>query len=391
MTINELAESILPKMIEHRRYLHMHPEVSFHEEETYKYILQYLQQYDDLKIRENVGGKGLLATFGEGHPHIAIRADFDALPIQDDKNVPYKSTVDGVMHACGHDGHTSTLFALLDILNEQQAAGNLNGAVSFIFQFAEEVQPGGAVSMVQDNVLDGVDKVYGQHYWSQYPTHTIKAKPGPIISSPDYFVITINGKGGHAAHPHDAVDPVLIAAEIITNLQSVVSRQVSPMDNAVVTFGKVSAGTAFNIIPETAEIVGTVRTFKPEIKDKIYEIFQNEVAYTAKKRGAEGDLYYNYGYPAVINHDAEADVIEQAAKGLGLPFETAKPLMIGEDFSYYILEKPGAFFFTGSGNNDKQSNYVHHHSMFDLDEDAMVSGLSMFMKILELEQVIKWN
>ena len=391
MTINDLAESILPKMIEHRRYLHMHPEVSFHEEETYKYILKYLQQYDNLKIRENVGGKGLLATFGEGHPHIAIRADFDALPIHDDKDVPYKSTVEGVMHACGHDGHTSTLFALVDILNEQQESGKLNGSVSFIFQFAEEIQPGGAVSMVEDNVLDGVDKVYGQHYWSQYPTHTIKVKPGPIISSPDYFVITIHGKGGHAAHPHDAVDPVLIAAEVITNLQSVVSRQVSPMDNAVVTFGKVSAGTAFNVIPDTAEIVGTVRTFKPEIKDKIYEIFQNEVELTAKKRGAEGELYYNYGYPAVINHDDEAEVIEQAAKDLGLPFETAKPLMIGEDFSYYILEKPGAFFFTGSGNNDKNSNYVHHHSMFDLDEDAMVSGLSMFMKILELEQVIKWN
>ena len=391
MTINDLAESILPKMIEHRRYLHMHPEVSFHEEETYKYILKYLQQYDSLKIREKVGGKGLLATFGEGRPHIAIRADFDALPIQDDKDVPYKSTVDGVMHACGHDGHTSTLFALVDILNEQQKAGRLAGSVSFIFQFAEEVQPGGAVSMVEDDVLDGIDKVYGQHYWSQYPTHTIKVKPGPIISSPDYFVITIHGKGGHAAHPHEAVDPVLIAAEVITNLQSVVSRQISPVDNAVVTFGKVSAGTAFNVIPDTAEIVGTVRTFKPEIKDKIYEIFQNEVELTAKKRGAEGELYYNYGYPAVINHDDEAEVIEQAAKDLGLPFETAKPLMIGEDFSYYILEKPGAFFFTGSGNNDKNSNYVHHHSMFDLDEDAMVSGLSMFMKILELEQVIKWS
>lgn len=391
MSINALAESLLPKMTEHRRYLHMHPEVSFHEEETYKYILKYLQQYETLKIRENVGGQGLLATIGEGGPHIAIRADFDALPIQDEKDVPYKSTVEGVMHACGHDGHTSTLFALLDLLAGQEKAGRLKGTVSLIFQFAEEIQPGGAVSMVKDNVLEGVDKVYGQHYWSQYPVHTVKSRPGPIISSPDYFSITIKGKGGHAAQPHNSIDPVLIAAEMITNLQSVVSRQISPLDNAVVTFGKVRAGTAFNIIPDTAEIVGTVRTFKPEIKDQIHEIFQKEVEYTAKKRGAEGELFYNYGYPAVVNHDSEAEVIEKAARELGLPFETAKPLMIGEDFSYYILEKPGAFFLTGSGNKDKNSTYVHHHSMFDLDEDAMISGLSMFMKILEIEKVIEWN
>ncbi len=391
MSISDLAESLLPEMTGHRRYFHMHPEVSFQEEETYKYILKYLQQYENVKIRENVGGQGLLATIGEGHPHIAIRADFDALPIQDEKDVTYKSTVPGVMHACGHDGHTSTLFALLDLLAGQEKAGSLKGAVSLIFQFAEEVQPGGAISMVKDDVLESVDKVYGQHYWSQYPVHTVKTKPGPIIASPDYFVITIKGKGGHAAQPHDSVDPVLIAAEMITNLQSVVSRQVSPTDNAVVTFGKVRAGTAFNVIPDTAEIVGTVRTFKPETKDRIHEIFQNEVEYTAKKRGAEGDLFYNYGYPAVINHDTEAEVIEKAAMELGIPFETAKPLMIGEDFSYYIQEKPGAFFFTGSGNEDKNSTYVHHHSMFDLDEDAMVTGLSMFMKILELEQVIEWN
>lgn len=391
MSISDIAEALLPKMTEQRRYLHMHPEVSFQEEETYKYILKYLQQYDNLKIRENVGGQGLLATLGEGRPHIAIRADFDALPIQDEKDVPYKSTVPGVMHACGHDGHTSTLFALLDLLAEREKSGSLKGTVSLIFQFAEEIQPGGAVSMVRDDVLKGVDKVYGQHYWSQYPVHTVKTKPGPIISSPDYFVITINGKGGHAAQPHDSIDPVLIAAEMITNLQSVVSRQISPIDNAVVTFGKVRAGTAFNIIPDTAEIVGTVRTFKPEIKDRIHEIFRNEVEYTAKKRGAEGELLYNYGYPAVINHESEAEVIEKAALELGLPFETAKPLMIGEDFSYYLQEKPGAFFLTGSGNEDKNSTYVHHHSMFDLDEDAMVSGLSMFMKILELEEVIEWN
>ncbi|MFB9861190.1 amidohydrolase [Salinicoccus siamensis] len=390
MKIRDMAQAALPGMIDTRRYLHMHPEVSFHEEQTYRYILERLQKYPDLKVREGVGEGGILATLGNGgDPHIAIRADFDALPIHDEKDVPYRSTVDGVMHACGHDAHTSTLLALLDLLYENRHA--IKGSVSFIFQFAEEIQPGGAVAMVGDGALDGIDRVYGQHYWSQYPTHTIKTRPGPIISSPDMFKIKIKGRGGHAAHPSQAVDPVVIAAELITSLQTAVSRQISPLDNAVVTVGKIHAGDAFNVIPDTAELIGTVRTFEQSIKERIQDIFQKEVDHTARKRGATAELEYNIGYPAVVNHNREADIIEEAAAAMGLEFETAKPMMIGEDFSYYINEVPGAFFFTGSGNAAKQSDYVHHHPMFDLDEEAMTSGLSMFMKILEIEQVIEWK
>ncbi|GAB3055980.1 amidohydrolase [Salinicoccus sesuvii] len=390
MSIDEIVKAVMPDMVQDRRYLHMHPEVSFHEKETYNYILERLKQYSDVVIREGVGGGGLLATIGtKPHPHIAIRSDFDALPIQDEKDVPYKSTVDGVMHACGHDAHTSTLLALFDLVHRNRNA--LDGSVSFIFQFAEEVQPGGAVSMVEDGVLEGIDKVYGQHYWSQYPTHQIKTKTGPIISSPDMFKIKIQGIGGHAAHPHNAVDPIVIAAELITNLQTVVARQVSPLDNAVVTVGKVSSGDAFNVIPDTAELIGTVRTFNHSVKEKIRDIFYKEAALTAEKRGATAEVQYDFGYPAVINHEAEADVIRQAADEIGLDFVEAKPLMIGEDFSYYINERPGAFFFTGSGNTEKLSDYVHHHPKFDMDEDAMASGLAMFMKILEIEQVIEWK
>ncbi|MFC3419159.1 amidohydrolase [Salinicoccus hispanicus] len=390
MTIDDIVKTVMPDMVQDRRYLHMHPEVSFHEKETYNYILERLKQYSDVTVREGVGGGGLLATIGsDPHPHIAIRSDFDALPIQDEKDVPYRSTVDGVMHACGHDAHTSTLLALLDLVHKNR--NHLNGSISFIFQFAEEVQPGGAISMVEDGVLEGIDKVYGQHYWSQYPTHQIKTKTGPVISSPDMFKIRIQGTGGHAAHPHNAVDPIVIAAELITNLQTVVARQVSPLDNAVVTVGKVSSGDAFNVIPDTAELVGTVRTFDFKVKEKIRDIFQKEAALTAEKRGATAEVQYDFGYPAVINHETEADVIRQAAGEIGLDFEEAKPLMIGEDFSYYINERPGAFFFTGSGNADKLSDYVHHHPRFDMDEDAMASGLAMFMKILEIEKVIEWK
>ena len=390
MTIDEIAKTILPDMVENRRYMHMHPEVSFQENETYEYILERLKRYPGAIVQEGVGGGGLLATIGDApHPHIAIRADFDALPIHDEKDVPYRSTVDGVMHACGHDAHTSTLLALLELVHKNRE--DLKGSVSFIFQFAEEVQPGGAISMVEDGVLEGIDKVYGQHYWSQYPTHQIKTKPGPVISSPDMFTIRIQGRGGHAAKPQNSVDPVVIAAELITNLQTAVSRQVSPLDNAVVTVGKVRAGDAFNVIPDSAELIGTVRTFDHTVKERIRDIFHQEAQLTAEKRGATAKVDYNFGYPAVVNHESEASVIQQAAEALGFDFEEAKPLMIGEDFSYYINERPGAFFFTGSGNSGKHSDYVHHHPKFDMDEDAMQSGLSMFMKILEIEQVIEWK
>lgn len=395
MSIKEIAEQQQDTMVETRRFLHMHPEVSFKEEETYQFILDKLKKYDGLKIRENVGvseettGKGLFATFGEGHPHIAFRADFDALPIVDQKDVPYKSQNEGAMHACGHDGHTSTLLALVDVVSKVK--DDLNGSVSFIFQFGEEISPGGARFMVEDGILEGVDKVYGQHYWSQFDTHEIRTRKGALISSPDMFKVKIKGKGGHAAHPHNNIDAIVIAAEMITGLQTAVARQIAPIDNAVVTVGKVTGGSTFNVMPDVVEFEGTVRTFKPEVKQKIKEIFELEVEYTAKKRGAVGTLDYIEGYPAVVNHEHEADVVEEAAKALGLKFVEAKPSMIGEDFSIYIQETPGAFFYTGSGNEKKNSTFAHHHENFDLDEDAMRSALQMFMKILEIEEVVKWT
>lgn len=394
MSIKDIAAAKLPEMVTNRRHMHMHPEVSFTEKETYQFILGKLKQHPELNIRENVGrndeneGAGIVASIGSGSPHIAVRADFDALPIEDQKDVPYKSQNPGAMHACGHDGHTSTLLGLVDTVVANKA--NLSGTVSFIFQYGEEEQPGGAKAMVEDNALQGVDKVYGQHYWSQFSTHEVQTKPGAMIASPDGFYITLQGSGGHAAYPDLTVDPIVIAAELITNLQTAVSRQISPIENAVVTVGSVRGGDAFNVIPDTVKIVGTVRTFKQEVKEKIYEIFKNEVEYTTKKRGATADMKYTFGYPAVINHEEESKVIEAAAKDLGLPFKEADPLMIGEDFSYYILDKPGAFFYTGTGNEDKKTTPAHHTDMFDIDEDAMETALMMFMKILEKEAVIKW-
>lgn len=395
MTIEKLVSNYESDMVETRRYLHQHPELSFQEEKTYQFILDRLKSYDGIEIKERVGenddndGKGIFASFGSGHPHIAFRADFDALPIQDKKDVPYKSTVDGVMHACGHDAHTTTLLTLVDAVSKFK--DKLNGKVSFIFQYGEEEPPGGAEAMIKDRILDDVDFVYGQHYWSQFDTHEIHSTSGALIASPDKFRITIQGRGGHAAYPQRNIDAILIASEIIVNLQSVVSRQISPIDRAVVTFGHIKAGDTFNVMPDRVVLEGTVRTFDHDVREEIVKIFEREIEAATKKRGAEADFFYHRGFPPVINHEREVGIVEEAAKSLGLNYTDTKPLMIGEDFSFYIQDTPGAFFLTGSGNESKNSTYAHHHEMFDLDEDAMLSALKMFMKIIELENIITWD
>ena len=389
MTIDEIAKTILPDMVENRRYMHMHPEVSFQEDETYEYILERLKRYPGITIREGVGGGGLLATIGSApHPHIAIRADFDALPIQDEKDVPYKSTVDGVMHACGHDAHTSTLLALLELVHRN---ATISKAVSH------------SSSSLPKRYSPAVQFPWWRTVCLMALTRSMASTTEPVPDTPDQDEARPRhleprhvhdphiGQGRACSPAHNAVDPVVIAAELITNLQTAVSRQVSPLDNAVVTVGKVRAGDAFNVIPDSTELVGTVRTFEHAVKEKIRDIFHQEARLTAEKRGATAEVDYSFGYPAVVNHEPEAAVIQQAAEEIGLDFEEAKPLMIGEDFSYYINERPGAFFFTGSGNAEKLSDYVHHHPKFDMDEEAMESGLSMFMKILEIEQVIEWK
>lgn len=387
MNLEQLVSSEQAAMIERRRYLHMHPELSFHETETYKYILSCLQAIPNIDIREAVGGQGITAriTGGDG-PVIAFRADFDALPIQDEKDVPYKSTVPNVMHACGHDGHTATLLSLAAILAEHR--DELSGSVVLIFQFAEEFAPGGASPMVNDGALDGVDAIYGNHFWSQFDTNTFHSINGPLMASPDMFDITIYGRGGHGAKPHMTVDAVVVMAEFIMNIQTIVARNINPIDSGVLTVGKVEAGSAFNVISDAASCSGTVRTFEPAVQEIIRTALKNELEGLAVSKGITYDLKYMKGYPAVVNHEAGYNVIKRAAERAGLSYNDTAPMMIGEDFSYYLLKRPGAFFLTGSGNAELKSTAPHHHPLFDLDEEAMSGALRMFLAILEEEGVI---
>jgi amidohydrolase len=358
------------EMVVMRRYLHMNPELSFKEEKTAKYIVDF---YADLgvDVRSGVGGNGVVARIKGGRPGktVALRADFDALPIQDEKDVPYKSTVPGVMHACGHDGHTATLLQLAKAIHEMQE--ELAGEYVFIHQHAEEYAPGGAKPMIEDGCLDGVDVIFGTHLWSLTDAGTIEYRTGPVMAAADRFDITVQGAGGHGAAPHQTKDAIAIGAQLVTNLQQIVSRRVNPTESAVLSVGSFVAENAFNVIADSAKIGGTVRTFAPKIRDLMEREMKRVVDGTALANDCEIEFVYERGYPAVVNHEDETEFLKSVAEkiqGVENVVET-EPHMGGEDFAYYLEKVPGTFFFTGAR---PENPFPHHHPKFDFDENAML-------------------
>ncbi len=369
----ERLEDLVPQMIDLRRDLHQHPELSFHEVRTPKLIADFYEELGmDVKI--NVGGRGVVASLEGAMPGktVGLRADFDALPINDEKEVPYKSTVPGVMHACGHDGHTSTLLHLAKALHEQK--DQLAGRVVFIHQFAEEITPGGAKPMIEDGCLEGVDVLFGTHLWSGFPTGTIAYKAGRIMAAADSFEIVIKGRGGHGGIPHEALDSIVIASQLVGNLQQIVSRFINPSSTAVISIGSFHAGSAFNVISETATLKGTVRTFDRDVREKIIGYMEQMIKGTCESSGAEYTFSYDRGYPPVVNHEKETVMLKEAAERVAdvKNVVETEALMIGEDVAYYLEEIPGTFFLTGAGNAESKSTYPHHHPMFDIDENAML-------------------
>ncbi|EAE1358395.1 amidohydrolase, partial [Listeria monocytogenes] len=266
----QLASKKEKRMVQLRRYLHQYPELSFEEKRTHDFIVNQLSQLS-CNIETPVGRNGIKATFkgAEDGPTIAFRADFDALPVQELNDVPYRSKHEGCMHACGHDGHTAILLGVAEIVNEHRHL--LKGNVVFIFQYGEEIMPGGSQEMIDAGCLQDVDKIYGTHLWSGYPSGTIYSRPGAIMASPDEFSITIQGKGGHGAKPHETIDPIVIMAEFILSAQKIVSRTIDPVKEAVLTFGMVQAGSTDSVIPDTAFCKGTVRTFDTALQNHIQE------------------------------------------------------------------------------------------------------------------------
>lgn len=367
------------EMISIRRYLHERPELSFQEVHTPEYIANYLSELG-IEVRTGVGGNGVVGTIKGGLPGktVALRADFDALPLHDEKDVPYRSKVDGAMHACGHDAHTATLLITAKVL--QQNREHLKGNVVLIHQFGEEVAPGGAKPMIEDGCLDGVDAIFGTHLWSTIPVGKIGYNAGPIMAAADKFEVTIQGKGGHGASPHETVDSIMLGTNYIQWLQQIVSRRINPLSPAVITVGSFHAGDAFNIIADRASIVGTVRTFDEGTQEFIIKEMETFLNALCSGSGASYEFKYDKGYPAVINHIAETAHLVSCAKDLfGDDVFELEPMMGGEDFSHYLNEVPGTFFFTGAGNPEKNAIYPHHHPKFDIDEDAMMNAAKVLL------------
>ncbi|MFC3780344.1 M20 family metallopeptidase [Bacillus chungangensis] len=368
-------EDYYDEMVDIRRYLHQHPELSFQEVKTAKYIVDFYKKLG-VEVRSHVGGNGVVAKIKGAFPGktVALRADFDALPIQELNDVPYKSTVPGVMHACGHDGHTATLLILAKTLHEMK--DQLAGEYIMIHQHAEEFAPGGAIAMIEDGCLEGVDVIFGTHLWSSVPYKTIHYGKGPIMAAADRFEITIKGYGGHGAQPHRTKDAIVIGSQLVMNLQQIVSRRVDPISSAVVSIGSFVSDNAFNVIADEAKISGTVRTFDENVRDLIEREMEQIVQGTCIAAGCEYEFAYHRGYPAVVNHNEETDFLVECAKLVpdNEVVEETLPEMGGEDFAYYLQHIKGSFFFTGAMPEPAENAYPHHHPRFDINEKGMLAA-----------------
>jgi amidohydrolase len=307
----------------------------------------------------------------------------DALPILEENEVEYVSQTPGVMHACGHDAHTAMLLGVTRLLIDRRE--EFAGTVKVLFQPAEESPPGGAKPMIEAGVLEDpkVDAAFGLHIEQESPVGIVNSRPGPAMAAADRFHMVIRGKGGHGAKPHATVDPIVIGAQIVTALQTLVARAVDPTEEAVVTVGTFQAGMAFNVIPDTAELGGTVRTFKAENRDFLEERIETLARGIARAMGAELDFSYTRGYPATINDPTMTKLVrEEAAKVVGDENAREHPLKMGaEDFSYFLEAVPGAFWFVGSQNPERGLVWGHHHPKFDLDEAALAIGMESMVNV----------
>lgn len=389
MSYTQLTEELAlnaEETISWRRYLHQHPEPSFKEFNTRKYIAEKLKDFGYDEIETEVGGGGVTAYVrgDESGPTIGFRADFDALYIQEETGLEFASKNPGVMHACGHDAHTAILLSVAKVLKAHQS--ELKGTIKFLFQHAEEVLPGGAKSMIEDGVLEDVDYVYGLHVASPAEFGKIYYCSGYALASPDVFEIKIQGKGGHAAHPNSTIDSVVVGSYVVEQLQSIISRNKDPKEAGVLTVSTFKAGDgANNVISDTAYLKGTVRTLTPEARDLIEERIKELTKKISEAHGATAEVNYVRGYPSLYNHPEETNLIKNIfiEKFGEETIEETEPRMPGEDFSYFMLEKPGSFFNVTSGNAEKGITYPHHHPKFDLDERVLLVGGKAFLAIVD--------
>lgn len=387
-TLKERARQYEDEMVAIRRHLHRHPELSYQEKETTKFIVDKL---DELGIPADrpldTGCVGILKGGKASDQVIALRADIDALPIHEtgDHKQEFISENEGVAHCCGHDSHTANLLGTAHILSDVKE--QIEGTVLLIFQPGEETLPGGGRLLCETGYLQekGVDVIYGLHSNPNLVPGKIGLRKGPLMARPDEFEIDIIGQGGHAASPHEAIDPIVMAAQVVEQIQTIVSRSVNPTDPAVVTVGKISGGSAYNIIPGKVELLGTVRTFSAETADLIKRRLESIVKGVTEAGGGDYNFAFNYGYPAVQNTGWATDIVIDAASEL-LGAENVEqmevPIMAGEDFAFYQQHFPGVFFFLGSGSEESGSVYPWHHPKYNVDETCFTSGAALMASLV---------
>jgi len=378
--------TLQPQLVEWRRRLHQLPELGFKEQLTSEFIAQKLQEWG-IKYQSGIAQTGIVATIASDRigPVLAIRADLDALPIQEQNDVPYRSQHDGIMHACGHDGHIAIALGTAYYLCQHRQ--DFAGTVKIIFQPAEE-GPGGAKPMIEAGVLQDpdVDAIIGLHLWNNLPLGTIGVRSGPLMAAVESFNCTILGKGGHGAMPHQTIDSILVSAQIVNALQSIVARNVDPIESAVVTVGKLHAGTAINVIADTAQMSGTVRYFNPKLEGYFHQRIEQVIAGICQSHGASYQLDYYQLYPPVINNTKMAQLVRSVASDV---VETPAGIvpecqtMGGEDMAFFLQAVPGCYFFVGTANPTKNLVYPHHHPQFDFDETALGIGAEIFVRCVE--------
>ncbi len=367
-----------------RRHLHTIPELMFDLPKTTAYVRERLAEIGITDVTTGIGQSGIVAVI-EGRQNtsgkvIGLRADMDALPIIEAATVEYESTHPGKMHACGHDAHTAILLGAAKYLNETR---NFDGEAVLIFQPAEEGGAGGKV-MCDEGMMDrwGIQEVYGLHNTPGLPTGQFAIRHGALLAAPDEFAVTITGKGGHAATPHEAIDPNLAAAHVLIAVQSIVSRTVDPLKQAVVSVCAIhSDNEAFNVIPQTVRLRGTVRTLDADVRIMVEKRFREIVTATAQAYGCTADITYEQGYPVTINHPEQTDFaadVAEAVAGVGAVDRNTPPIMAGEDFSYMLEERPGAYIFLGNGDSQ-----MCHHPAYVFDDEAIPLGCSWFAELVE--------
>ena len=384
-SLKEEIQEMKDWLVEIRRTIHMHPELSFEEVETSRLVSEWLERFG-LQVKKGLAKTGVVGVLKGKKPGktVAIRADMDALPIEEATQVPYASKIKGKMHACGHDAHVAILLGVAKFFSS--IPDQVKGNIKWVFQPAEEGGGGGKV-MVEERVLENpkVDAIFGAHVFPFLPVGKVGVYEREGLAAADRFTIKIIGKGGHAATPHVSKDPILAAGHLITQIHSIVGRNINPLDSGVVTIGKVSGGTAFNIIPDEVELLGTVRSLNPQVREELKSRIEKVIQGIARSFSMDYGFDFEYGYPVLVNDSEMSKLVASAcSKGIGKEnVEVLKPSMGAEDFAYYLEKVPGAYFRLGCRNEERGIVHPYHSSLFNTDEEVLPFGVEMFVRVID--------